>query len=64
MKEELEKLGFVTADGKFPYYILDVNDDIRLTVQCETVSIHINGDGGDIFPYNHEKLKQLIQILS
>ena len=29
MKEELEKLGFVTTDGKFPYYILDVNDDIR-----------------------------------
>ena len=59
MKEELEKLGFVTTDGKFPYYILDVNDDIRLTVQCESVSIHINGDGGDIFPLQPRKIKTI-----
>ena len=63
MKEELIKLGFKDISEKFPCYILDVNDDIRLCIECDYVSIYINGEGGDLFPYNYEKVKQLIELL-
>ena len=62
MKEELEKLRFEYNDT-WEYY---AKYDDRYIIQIENEEIYLRSLGNIIhlFPYDLEKLKQLIQILS
>lgn len=64
MKEELEKLGFeYNFYGEL--YTKKIGDIIiKMFLLDRIVYISTGIDCIDLFPYNHEKLKQLIQILS
>ena len=61
MKQELEKLGFIYNDA-WKYY---TKYDDRYIIQIENEEVYLRSLGNIIhlFPYNHEKLKQLIEIL-
>lgn len=63
MKEELEKLRFDYINRR---YWLKLQDTYRYIIVDESGDIFIHDCGEEIFllEYNHEKLKQLIQILS
>ena len=62
MKQELEKLGFIYDDA-CEYY---TKYDDRYIIQIENEEVYLRSLGNIIhlFPYNYEKLKQLIQSLS
>ena len=62
MKQELEKLGFIYNDV-WEYY---TKYDDRYIVQIENKEVYLRSLGNIIhlFPYNLEKLKQLIKLLS
>ena len=62
MKEELEKLGF-EYNYSWEYY---TKYDDRYIVQIENEDVYLRSLGNIIhlFPYNLEKLKQLIKLLS
>ena len=73
MKQELEKLGFELTQEEKEYcisiYEITIDDYIIISVNGnkEVYIENTNVEGNDIvflFPYNHEKLKQLIKILS
>ena len=61
MKQELEKLKFIYND-KWEYY---TKYDDRYIIQIENEEVYLRSLGNIIylFPYNYEKLKQLIEIL-
>lgn len=63
MKQELEKLGFDYINRR---YWLKLHDTYSYITVDESGDIFIHDCGEEIFllEYNHEKLKQLIQILS
>lgn len=63
MKEDLEKLRFDYINRR---YWLKLQDTYRYIIVDESGDIFIYDCGEEIFllEYNHEKLKQLIQILS
>ena len=61
MKEELEKLGFIWSSVRQRY---ESDGDTDLVVFDDWVCLWINTILHYLFPYNYEKLKQLIQILS
>lgn len=64
MKEELEKLGFIPIG--INSFILNINTYLSIEV-CNKDEVWLNNINVDtiyLFPYNHEKLKQLIQLLS
>lgn len=65
MKEELEKLGFV-YDEFLEVYDLNVKD-LKIRVKSyydKHVYLTTIDNFIFLFPYNHEKLKQLIKLLS
>lgn len=67
MKEELKRLGFVKASknhnyelkicSNIPYYIIHVN-------YFGIVWLERGNEAVNMFPYNYEKVKQLIKLLS
>ena len=63
MKEELEKLGFYYVNRR---YWLKLQNPYSYIIVDESGDIFIHDCGEEIFllEYNHEKLKQLIKILS
>ena len=63
MKEELEKLGFDYINRR---YWLKLQNTYSYIIVDESGDIFIYNCGEEIFllEYNHEKLKQLIKILS
>ena len=63
MKEELEKLGF-EYNHPWKRYKLSINDKCLYVIINNEVILAQNTDQIIMFKYNHEKLKQLIQILS
>ena len=61
MKQEIEKLGFIWSSVRQRY---ELDGDTDLVVFDDWVCLWINASLHYLFPYNHEKLKQLIKILS
>lgn len=63
MKEELEKLGFVYINRRC---WLKLQDTYSYIIVDESGDIFIHDCGEEIFllEYNHEKVKQLIKLLS
>ena len=63
MKQELEKLGFEYLE-KYKTYALILKDrGLELNINSDNIYLMNNETVMTLFPYNHEKLKQLINIL-
>ena len=64
MKQELEKLGFEYLE-KYKTYALILKDrGLELNINSGNIYLMNNENVMTLLPYNYEKLKQLIQILS
>lgn len=64
MKEELENLGFRGVGLNSFRLVISLNLSLEV---CNNKEVWISNSEIDtiyLFPYNHEKLKQLIKILS
>ena len=67
MKEELEKLGFKLDD--FGNYLFRLSDYRSICVYIDSNDVQIEDEENCfntilLFKYNHEKIKQLIKLLS
>ena len=66
MKQQLEKLGFYEYEDKYEnicYELVFYNMDYKIDVKYGNVYLNDYSNYTRLFPYNYEKLKQLIQIL-
>ena len=66
MKEELEKLGFEKGEHNNYYKLLRDDDLEYVCIYENTKECYIADRKNEVylFPYNNEKLKQLIKLLS
>ena len=64
MKEELEKLGFEYLEEYNTYALTLKERCLELNVNSNNIYLMNHENIMTLFPYNHEKLKQLIKILS
>ena len=64
MKQELEKLGFEYLEEYKTYALILKDRGLELNVNSGNIYLMNNETIMTLFPYDHEKLKQLIQILS
>lgn len=64
MKEELEKLGFEYLEEYKTYALILKDRGLELNVNSGNIYLMNNKTIMTLFPYDHEKLKQLIKILS
>lgn len=64
MKEELEKLGFEYLEEYKTYALILKDRGLELNVNSGNIYLMNNETIMTLFPYDHEKLKQLIKILS
>ena len=64
MKEELEKLGFEYLEEYKTYALILKDRGLELNINSGNIYLMNNENVMTLFPYNHEKLKQLIKLLS
>ena len=64
MKEELEKLGFEYLEEYKTYALILKDRGLELNINSGNIYLMNNETIMTLFPYDHEKLKQLIKILS
>ena len=64
MKEELEKLCFEYLEEYKTYALILKDRGLELNVNSGNIYLMNNETIMTLFPYDHEKLKQLIKILS
>lgn len=64
MKQELEKLGFEYLEEYKTYALILKDRGLELNVNSGNIYLMNNETIMTLFPYDHEKLKQLIKILS
>ena len=64
MKQELEKLGFEYLEEYKTYALILKDRGLELNINSDNIYLMNSEDIMILFPYNHEKLKQLIKILS
>ena len=64
MKEELEKLGFEYLEEYKTYALILKDRGLELNINSGNIYLMNNENVMTLLPYNYEKLKQLIQILS
>ena len=64
MKEELEKLDFKYLEEYKTYALILKDRGLELNVNSGNIYLMNNETIMTLFPYDHEKLKQLINILS
>ena len=63
MKQELEKLGFEYLEEYKTYALILKDRGLELNINSDNIYLINNKTVMTLFPYNHEKLKQLINIL-
>ena len=63
MKQELEKLGFEYLEEYKTYALILKDRGLELNVNSGNIYLMDNETIMTLFPYDHEKLKQLIKIL-
>ena len=63
MKQELEKLGFEYLEEYKTYALILKDRGLELNVNSGNIYLMNNETIMTLFPYDHEKLKQLIKIL-
>ena len=64
MKQELEKLGFEYLEEYKTYALILKDRGLELNVNSGNIYLMNNETIMTLFPYDHEKIKQLIKILS
>ena len=64
MKQELEKLGFEYLEEYKTYALILKDRGLELNVNSGNIYLMNNETIMTLFPYDHEKLKQLIKVLS
>ena len=64
MKQELEKLGFEYLEEYKTYALILKDRGLELNINSGNIYLMNNENVMTLLPYNYEKLKQLIQILS
>ena len=64
MKQELEKLGFEYLEEYKTYALILKDRGLELNVNLGNIYLMNNETVVTLFLYDHEKLKQLIKILS
>ena len=63
-KKELKKLGFEYLEEYKTYALILKNKGLELNINSGNIYLMNNETIMTLFPYDHEKLKQLIKILS
>ena len=63
MKQELEKLGFEYLEEYKTYALILKDRGLELNINSDNIYLMNSEAIMILFPYNHEKLKQLIEIL-
>ena len=64
MKQELEKLGFEYLEEYKTYALILKDRGLELNINSDNIYLMNSEAIMILLPYNHEKLKQLIKILS